>query len=921
MYFVAHRHWKDLLGPYGCTPELRRFAERAISIRNAVSHQRFDFTLYERKLETLAKLAVCIQEQDVANVIRAFTGVQITLVVATSADTWLKIKEEGNERFNENQWTEAMVLYTRALQLNQQEAVLYANRALCEIRLHKYDLARQDAEDALELEPKQIKYYLVLSEALLGLNLQKEAEAVCVEGLKLDPREPTLLMRQRDCNAIAVMEYYAKNNPRPTKPDESLEQLLENMHHQQVNPPAQVEIADISDPITFLAAQKIMIDAHKLYQSGRPGIEAHVVELCSKAAAMNSAEGHQNMSVFYAEGYGGLLRDFARSKQHCEAAASQKPFCRVGGPKGLIQPNVGVIEAENSLGVTYRDGAGVDIDLVKATHYFRKSAEHGCPEGQNNFATALKTGSGVKKNNVSARAWYAKAAEQGIAEAEENYADGQPDAFRKLQELERNTGKPEALFRNTDDPNLLFLHGSNYTRGEGNFPQDYERAEQCYRKAAESGQHANAELALAQLLLQHFKRNSEGFQFMRRAAEKGHSLAQFYLGKLYAFGHGCERNEDAARRWLKRASIQGLKKVVIGESTNIDDSELMDIQPDEIIKRGKNVFEHEKSMNLSMTNMSLEERVERYAEHTRPAHVPTFLAKRLWSDALEKVENGVLAEGLALFRQAYATFNPLPSLPIFGKAAQLRLTLDSQDSDALFASATTEQRSNSESLRFLQHCVELHPLAADFQHLLACTYMYALEYTKAEQAVKRALELKFTLDWLYTQVSAIKQRHDRRMQVNAMKIRVRSHATDESKHIIAGYQRFLDLNPSDHRKAPLAHYILATLHLFRKEHEEARRHVKLAQMADAPEQRLPCHEPIEENHPLKLILGSLITPLTAPMVMTLDLTATQLCANCGKSKPPSKCVCRKISYCDKTCQKEHWKFHKMDAEHSKKDSK
>ncbi|CAF0858367.1 unnamed protein product [Didymodactylos carnosus] len=131
------------------------------------------------------------------------------------------------------------------------------------------------------------------------------------------------------------------------------------------------------------------MDARTLYQSGRSSTEARVVELCSKAAAMNSAEGRQNMSVFYAEGYGDLLRGFARSKQHCEAAASQKPFC-----------------------------------LMR----YAKAAEQGIAGAEENYGDFLKLGIGGPTDVTQARIFYRRAADQD-----------QPDAFRKLQELERKT--------------------------------------------------------------------------------------------------------------------------------------------------------------------------------------------------------------------------------------------------------------------------------------------------------------------------------------------------------------------------------------------------------------------------------------------------------------------------------------------------
>ena len=114
-------------------------------------------------------------------------------------DSNLNITIQSSENLDNQELLKAINCYTRALDVNPDEAVLYSNRAICEIQLKQFDLARQDAECAIRLDRKNVKFYRVLAEALMGLEAYEKALEACQQGLKLDPREATLLTRQREC--------------------------------------------------------------------------------------------------------------------------------------------------------------------------------------------------------------------------------------------------------------------------------------------------------------------------------------------------------------------------------------------------------------------------------------------------------------------------------------------------------------------------------------------------------------------------------------------------------------------------------------------------------------------------------------------------------------------------------------------------
>lgn len=56
-----------------------------------------------------------------------------------------------------NKFSQAIDLYTQAIELNSQNAVYWANRAFAHTKLEEYGSAVQDATKAIEIDPKYSK--------------------------------------------------------------------------------------------------------------------------------------------------------------------------------------------------------------------------------------------------------------------------------------------------------------------------------------------------------------------------------------------------------------------------------------------------------------------------------------------------------------------------------------------------------------------------------------------------------------------------------------------------------------------------------------------------------------------------------------------------------------------------------------------
>jgi hypothetical protein len=95
-----------------------------------------------------------------------------------------ELKTEANAKFQENHFADATDLYTKAIELNPRNHILYANRAFCHIKMENYGelstvclrccvsaavislsslagIAITDSTEAINLDPSYIKVHLL----------------------------------------------------------------------------------------------------------------------------------------------------------------------------------------------------------------------------------------------------------------------------------------------------------------------------------------------------------------------------------------------------------------------------------------------------------------------------------------------------------------------------------------------------------------------------------------------------------------------------------------------------------------------------------------------------------------------------------------------------------------------------------------
>ena len=898
---------------------------------------------------------------------------------------WQGLKEQGNAAFRQDQFTEAMNFYTRALALAPQEAVLYSNRALCELRLKKFQLAREDAEDAIELDPGQVKYHRLLSESLYNLDLFSEATTSCKAGLELDPRDEVLLLRLRDCESCVSISETDKNPrpPNPNTPGEWLAAMRQCGAQLQGIDPLPEDIRVFSSFLEFMpfaALTSRLAEAHN-YAEGMRGAQRDprkAFQIFEEVANKGSAEGIFNVGQYFLHG-DVVPRDFARAIECFRKAAKQECWYRI--ESALLLPNIGVRESYLALGNAYRDGSGVDVDLDAAFKWYLKAAQNGVPHAQNNLGVFLWRGMGRPQDGKSARIWFERAAKQGLAEAQLNYADvlcggiggpedpklameyyekaanmGVPFALEKLRTLARggalgsSAAKKAADItkgRAKEDPEALFLLGNDFFEGTSEHPRNVNKALELWEQAARKG-HVRAACLSASAYLDEKKEPSKGFQYMLQAADAGDANSQMEVARLYAYGHGCSRDEVSARRYHNRAVLGGARFEGDGGTKS---------PLEEWLVAGKSIVEFEAKESLGTKGLTLRERCFRYGERllgaasvpginfaeifegiNRMTSRPTFkgialnpnleewLPQMLWRasqgsvmaqaflksasmihDAILLIDRGEEQQGIALVLDSY----PLWEFPLINdgnrerllRIADKRLNANPKDREGLLMTMHLSRMGVEQSVIFLEKCIQAHPLEARFHHRLACMYGFQQRHQDGLREINRALQLSpDRYDWLYERASFIRLQDARR-----------------SEDVIAAYQEYLDRAPKDDRKVPEAHYCLGSECHTAGDVDRARKHFLLGCQAEDPTIRLPCFLPVEDFPPkfhLSLVFNKLQDPsaeMTKKTTAALKgATVGRFCDACGRPDPGYRCTrCKKVAYCSRDCQQNAWQAHKL----------
>mmetsp|Transcript_7020 Transcript_7020/g.19312 ORF Transcript_7020/g.19312 Transcript_7020/m.19312 type:complete len:512 (-) Transcript_7020:41-1576(-) len=112
------------------------------------------------------------------------------------------LKLLGNAAFKEKHWHQAEEFYTRAIEADPANHVLWSNRAAAHLHMEEYGSAIADASKAIELAPAFTKAYYRRGEAQFSLSHFSEAVSDFRSAAKLCPQDPMLRRRLQESERL-----------------------------------------------------------------------------------------------------------------------------------------------------------------------------------------------------------------------------------------------------------------------------------------------------------------------------------------------------------------------------------------------------------------------------------------------------------------------------------------------------------------------------------------------------------------------------------------------------------------------------------------------------------------------------------------------------------------------------------------------
>ncbi|MFM9938484.1 MAG: protein kinase domain-containing protein [Hyphomicrobiaceae bacterium] len=293
-------------------------------------------------------------------------------------------------------------------------------------------------------------------------------------------------------------------------------------------------------------------------------------------AKRNQADSAYQEAVNFANGTGGVTRDYNRARPLFERSAA------AGNPdamnwlgwlyfhgRGVTQDYpkarewyekaaaAGHATAMNQLGWFYQNGLGVPTDFPRSIEWYQRAANAGSAVAMFNLGSAYQNGRGTPVDLTRAREWYEIAAAQGDASAMSQLGWllqnglGVPVDYVKAREWYEKA----ANAGNATGMNQL---GWLYQNGLG-LPRDFAKAREWYEKGAAAGSNSSMNqlgwlYANGQGVPKDFAKAREWYE---KAANAGSAIGMYNLANAYENGQGVPRDYVRAREWYEKAAAAG----------------------------------------------------------------------------------------------------------------------------------------------------------------------------------------------------------------------------------------------------------------------------------------------------------------------------------------------------------------------------
>ncbi|KAK4394770.1 Serine/threonine-protein phosphatase 5 [Sesamum angolense] len=179
---------------------------------------------------------------------------------STNTSRGEEFKLLANEAFKAHKYSQAIDLYTQAIEVHNNNAVYWANRAFAHTKLEEYGSAIQDATKAIEIDPRYSKGYYRRGAAYLAMGKFKEALKDFQQVKKICPNDPDATKKLKECEK-AVMKL--KFEEAISVPESGRRSVADSVDYHTIDVEPQYAGARIEGDVVTLEFVKKMMDDFK----------------------------------------------------------------------------------------------------------------------------------------------------------------------------------------------------------------------------------------------------------------------------------------------------------------------------------------------------------------------------------------------------------------------------------------------------------------------------------------------------------------------------------------------------------------------------------------------------------------------------------------------------------------------------------
>jgi len=157
-------------------------AKESLEVASQCLQSAYSLTPEDKHLEVSKNLETIFQDATKAEPLHKKAG-----ATPAEKEEAEKMKTEGNNLMRAEKFTEALDMYTKAIELDGTNPVFYCNRAASHSKMNNHHFAIEDCQRAIDMDPSYSKAYGRMGLANSSLEKHKEAVENFKKALEMEP--------------------------------------------------------------------------------------------------------------------------------------------------------------------------------------------------------------------------------------------------------------------------------------------------------------------------------------------------------------------------------------------------------------------------------------------------------------------------------------------------------------------------------------------------------------------------------------------------------------------------------------------------------------------------------------------------------------------------------------------------------------